>query len=141
MSKVIAFLAVLLFSGAAIGAEPFVLVQYAGADQPGAISINWASLFQDPMVMTALVIGGLLFASKVLKLDLTKFFPVVMSLLNSLLKPPGPATPALPVAPATPVAPNLDFLQILLKLLDQSRHSGDVELEAAIKTVLFRANK
>lgn len=141
MLRIATFLAVICLSTAAMAVEPFILVQYSSADQPGAISINWMSLFQDPMVLSALVMAGLLFLSKVMKLDLTKLGPVIMALLNGILKPPStptvPATPA-PATPAVPASPTVDLLQLLVQLLTDAKTKGDREGEEAVLSVLKR---
>ena len=145
MLRIATFLAVICLSTAAMAADPFILVQYSSADTPGAISINWLSLLNDPAIMSALVMAGLLFLSKVLKLDLTKLGPVILGILNSILKPPSPppvVPPVVPdVPPAPPSSPTTDLLTLLVKLLTEAKSRGDVAGEAAVLEVLKRVAK
>jgi hypothetical protein len=101
------------------------------------------NLTKDPLLMAALIIGGLLFASKVLNIDLSGF---VMPLLVSLLKPPGPTptpipspTPGpspLPIPLPTPTDPTMAFLLQLLQQLFKAKASGDASQEAAASTLI-----
>jgi hypothetical protein len=97
-------------------------------------------LTADPLLMAAILVGVCLVASKLLKIDLSKF---ILPIVTSLLKPPGPTTPAVP-GPVIPVAPNETpaILQMLIQMLLQAKSSGDPEQEAAALKLLerFRTN-
>jgi hypothetical protein len=93
------------------------------------------TLMADPLMLAAILLGVSLFASKVLKIDLSKF---ILPIITSLMKPPGPAVPV-PADPATPAPtqPNA-LLQMLLTMLLQAKSSGDKEQEAAALKLLER---
>lgn len=121
-----------LACGGTASAEPF----NATAAAPGFI----AGLFNDPLMMAAIMLGVSLFASKVLKIDLSAF---ILPLITSLLKPPGPPAVIPPIIP--PVAPPVPtpndptaLLTMLLNMLLQAKSSGDKEQEAATLKLLER---
>lgn len=103
-----------------------------------------SKLTADPLMMAVVLLGVALFASKVLKLDLSKF---IVPLVNSLLKPPTPTVPGTPVVlppgtpPVLPVNPTTTLMQLLINLLNQSKASGDAETEADALKLLNRISQ
>lgn len=136
-----AFVAVVLSFGLA-GAS--LASEFTGATAAAASAIDgtiFAKLLSDPLSMAAVMIGICLFASKVLKVDLTALLPLI---LNSLMKPPSttpaippvvttPTVPAVPVVPVVvPAVPDINAtIQMLLNMLIKARVDGDKEQEAA----------
>lgn len=104
----------------------------------------FANLTKDPLLMVAVIIGGLLLASKVLHIDLSGILPIIIPILTALLKPPGPAptpTPTpmpgpTPTPAPTPTDPTAAILQLLVSLLTQARTSGDKQTEDATFALL-----
>ncbi len=115
--------------------------EYGGATAAVISGGLFANLLNDPLMLAVILLGASLFASKVLKIDLSAF---ILPIITSLLKPPGPTPQPVVVPPGptptptpTPTDPSA-LLQFLLDLLLKAKSSGDAEQEAAALKLLER---
>lgn len=109
------------------------------AESTGLLDNLLPNLTKDPTMLAIVLLGAALFASKVLKIDLSAW---VVPLINSLLKPPTP-TPTTPITPTVPIVtdPTMPLVQLLVNLLNQSKVAGDKEAEDATIVVMNRLTK
>lgn len=114
--------------------------EFTGATAAVIDGTIFTKMFSDPLMTAAILIGVCLFASKILKIDLSA---LILPLLSSLLKPPSttPATPSTPTTPTTPTTPSTpatpdvaNMIKLVLDMLLKARADGDKDgEEAALK--------
>ena len=130
-------ISLVLFTG-----NPVMAWEFAGATAAAIDGTLLQNLFRDPLMLAAVLLGVALFASKVLKIDLSAF---VIPLITSLLKPtaPGPVPSPTPGPAPGPAQPDtlLSLLQQLLSLLNKAEASGDEEGRKAVLLMLNRLSK